>query len=245
MSCFCGRPAGPDGRCPYHSDNCVKDPICRKKLVFTAHCEECHLPGGEITGESPLLKKAKIHGPLFIETVAGDIHLEGARGRDLYIYNVRGNIHLSNGRFSHVYIDVVLGHVDMAGGKAGGLILARTQGVINMSRLRAGGHIYVGESSGLLDLSGATAAGEIAVEKFRGDVKAGAKAHGISLQGVRGSIILAGAAVDGDISILDSQGERLDLSGVEIGGRIFLINSKFGGVRIDNPAVLKKVVYLA
>lgn len=91
MYCFCGRPARESGFCEYHDPQCVRDPKCRAKLVFTPSCERCHLPGGEASGIAPRLRETHIHGPLVVETVVGDVELEGARGVDVYIYSVRGS----------------------------------------------------------------------------------------------------------------------------------------------------------
>jgi hypothetical protein len=96
----------------------VKEPGCRRLLVFTPDCERCNLPGGEVSGAPPRLREARIYGPLFVEFVTSDVDLEGARGLDLYIYSVRGNVRLGGAKFRQVYIDGVLGEVDFSGGRA-------------------------------------------------------------------------------------------------------------------------------
>ena len=62
----------------------------------------------------------------------------------------------------------------------------------------------------------------------------------VPLAGGRG----VGGPAEGDIYVVESAGDRLDLSGVEVGGRLFLLASKFGGVRVDRPDLLKKIVVL-
>jgi hypothetical protein len=99
-------------------------------------------------------------------------------------------------------------------------------------------------SSGVLDAEGASVVGEVLVDRFRGDVSLGVKAYSLELAGINGVVNLAGASAEGDIYIVESAGDRLDLSGVEVGGRLFLLASKFGGVRVDRPDLLKKIVVL-
>ncbi|ABL87224.1 conserved hypothetical protein [Pyrobaculum islandicum DSM 4184] len=244
MRCFCGRPARESGFCPYHDPNCVKDLACRRKLVFTADCERCHLPGGEVSDVAPRLREARVHGPLFIYYVTGDVDLRGAGGIDLFIYSVRGNIYLEGARFRHIYIDQVVGDVDFRGGRAELFAVFSVRGEISAAGAKIGGHLQVVESSGRLDLTGAGVVGEIIVERFRGGVVARAGAYSITICGSRGDVDLSGARTTGDIVLVESEGGRLDLSGVEVGGRVFILASKFGGVRIDRPEVVRKIVVL-
>ncbi|ACB39890.1 hypothetical protein [Pyrobaculum neutrophilum] len=244
MRCFCGRPAGEGGLCPYHDPGCVRDPACRRQLVFTADCEGCSLPGGEAVEVAPRLRGARIYGPLVVEFVVGDVDLRGARGVDLFVYSVRGDIYLEGARFRHIYIDQAAGGVYFSGGVAYSFFAASVEGRISARGARVGGHVVVVDSSGALDLSGASAAGEVAVDGFRGDVAAGARAYAVSLSRVRGDVDLSGGRVEGDVAVVESSGGRLDLSGLEVGGRVFVLGSRFGGVRVDRAEVLRRLVVL-
>lgn len=244
MLCFCGRPARSSGFCIYHDPQCVKDPECRRLLVFTPDCERCNLPGGEVSGVSPKLRGARIHGPLFVESVTGDVDLEGARGLDLYIYNVRGNVRLRGARFRHIYIDTVLGEVDFSGGLAESFVAASVKGAIRARGAEVRGGLHVLSSSGVLDAEGASVVGEVLVDKFKGEVSLGVRAYSLELARVSGAVNLAGAAAEGDIYIVESTGDRLDLSGAEVGGKVFILASRFGGLRIDRPQIFKNFVVL-
>ena len=244
MSCFCGRPARSNGLCIYHDPQCVRDPSCRRLLSFTPDCERCHLPGGEVSGILPRLREARIHGPLIVETVTGDVDLEGARGVDLYIYSVRGDVRLAGARFRHIYIDRVLGVVDFSGGRADSFVALSVDGGIRARGAEVRGRLHVVRSSGFLDAEGASAVGEVLVDRFRGDVSLGVRAYSLELAEISGAVNLAGASAEGDVYIVESTGDRLDLSGVEVGGRLFLLASRFGGVRVDRPDLLKKIVVL-
>ncbi len=244
MSCFCGRPAGSNGLCIYHDPQCVRDPSCRRLLSFTPDCERCYLPGGEVSGVLPRLREARIHGPLIIETVTGDVDLEGARGVDLYIYSVRGDVRLAGARFRHIYIDRVLGVVDFSGGRADSFVALSVDGGIRAKGAEVRGRLHLVDSSGFLDAEGASAVGEVLVDKFKGTLSLGVRAYSLELVRISGAVSLAGASAEGDIYVVESTGDRLDLSGVEVGGRLFLLASKFGGVRIDKPELLKKIVVL-
>jgi DUF4097 and DUF4098 domain-containing protein YvlB len=190
------------------------------------------------------LREARIHGPLIVETVTGGMDLEGARGVDLYIYSVRGDVRLAGARFRHVYIDTVLGVVDFSGGSADSFVAVAVDGGVRAREAEVRGRLHVVGSSGFLDAAGASAVGEVLVDRFRGDVSLGVKAYSLELAGINGVVSLAGASAEGDIYIVESAGDRLDLSGAEVGGRLFLLASKFGGVRVDRPDLLKKIVVL-
>jgi len=188
--CFCGRPARDSGLCEYHDPQCVKDPKCRAKLVFTPHCEKCHLPGGEASGVAPRLREAHIHGPLVVETVVGDVELEGARGVDVYIYSVRGVVKMRGAKFRHVYVGEVSslsargasvtgelvverakGGVAAAGARAYSLTVYKAGGVVDLSNVVVEGDIFIIEAAGdRLDLSGAEVGGRVYImeSKFGG-----------------------------------------------------------------------------
>ncbi|MGB9705271.1 MAG: hypothetical protein ACPL3C_07465 [Pyrobaculum sp.] len=244
MRCFCGRPALESGYCPYHDPNCVRDKRCRRSLAFTPDCEGCNLPGGEVFDSAPRLRGAKIHGPLIVQYVVGDVDLTEARGADLYIHSVRGAVRLGGSRFRNIYIDTVEGGVDLTGARAVGVVLWSVKGSVAAGGLSAGGHVSVIDAAGPVALSGAKIAGELIVEGVRGTLQAGASAYSISIYKLKGEASLSGASTEGDIRIVESQGERLDLSGVEVGGRVYILASKFGGVRVDRQEVLKKLVVL-
>ncbi|AFA39218.1 hypothetical protein Pogu_1191 [Pyrobaculum oguniense TE7] len=244
MKCFCGRPALDSGLCPYHDPQCIRDKKCRARLSFDPVCEGCNLPGGEASGVAPRLRGAKIHGPLIVETVVGDVDLSEARGVDVYIYNVRGAVRLGGSRFRHIYIDTVLGDVYMAGVKAESVVVEGVVGRVVADGAKLGGHLYVGEVKGGVSLAAAQLAGEAVLYKIAGRISAGARAYSIAISNSKGDVELPGANTEGDIHIVESTGERLDLTGVEVGGRIFLIASKFGGARIDRGDILKKLVML-
>ena len=106
------------------------------------------------------------------------------------------------------------------------------------------GRLHVLSSSGVLDVEGASVVGEVLVDKFKGEVFLGVRAYSLELARVSGAVNLAGAAAEGDIYIVESTGDRLDLSGAEVGGRIFILASKFGGLRIDRPKIFKSLVVL-
>ena len=139
MRCFCGRPARGGGFCIYHDPQCVKNPACRRMHAFTPDCERCHLPGGEASGVPPRLREARIYGPLVVETVAGDVELEGARGVDLCIYSVRGDVKLAGARFRHIYIDGVVGSVDFTNGRADTFVAIAVNGRLAATGARIGG----------------------------------------------------------------------------------------------------------
>jgi len=243
MQCFCGRPALDNGLCIYHDDSCVKDPRCRKKLVFAIDCELCHLPGGEVSGAQPRLRGAKIHGPLLIESVAGDIDLREARGRDLIVYNVRGGVLLTSSRFTHVYVDLVLGEVAFSQGRAQSFVASRVEGRVDLSKAVMRGHVLIYDTKGVIDIRGAAIAGEFIIDRHKGGVSLGARAYSITIARVKGDVDISGAEVEGDIYVLESEGDRLDLSGVEVGGRVYILESSFSGVRVDKAEVLKKIFY--
>lgn len=244
MSCFCGRSALQSGFCPYHDENCVKDPKCRKRLVFTPVCEMCHLPGGEVYGVAPRLRGAKIYGPLLIDTVAGDVDLSEARGRDLVVHNVRGKVRLSSARFRHIYVDLVLGDVELAGGKTQSLVVSRLEGKLSLGGTYVGGNVAVFDTKGRIDGRGAEVVGEVVVDGHRGDVALGVRAYSITVARLRGSLDLSSAEVEGDVYVVECEGERLDLSGASIGGRLYILASRFSGVRIDKADNLKKAVVM-
>lgn len=242
MRCFCGRSALESGYCPYHDPSCVGDKRCRRLLAFTPDCEGCSLPGGEVLDTAPRLRGAKIHGPLIVEYVVGDVDLSEARGADLYIHSVRGAVRLGGSRFRNIYIDTVEGEVDLTGARAVGVVVWSVRGRVAAGRLSAGGHVSVVDVVGPVALSGAEIAGELIVEGVKGSVQAGSSAYSISIYKLRGEALLSGASTEGDIRIVESVGERLDLSGVEVRGRVYVLASKFGGVRVDRHEVLKKLV---
>ncbi|MEM1615299.1 MAG: hypothetical protein QW452_04970 [Pyrobaculum sp.] len=242
MACFCGRPAGPSGLCPYHDPACAKDRRCRSRLVFVADCERCNLPGGEVTDTPPRLSGARIHGPLIVYFVVGDVDVRGARGVDLYVYSVRGGVYGEGSRFRHIYVDQLAGDLSMASARFDSLVASGVSGRVSLAGARAGGHVYVGDVRGEVDLGGAEAAGEVVVDRVRGGVRAGGRFYSLVLHGVEGDVDLSVLKIEGDVFLVGVSGDRLDLSGAEVGGRVFLLESRFRGVRVDRREVLKKVV---
>jgi len=242
--CFCGRPARESGLCEYHDPQCVKDPKCRAKLVFTPHCEKCHLPWGEASGVTPRLREAHIHGPLVVETVVGDVELEGARGVDVYIYSVRGVVDMRGAKFRHVYVDGVVGGVEMVGARVESAVVVDVLGGVNLDGASAGGHVYVGGVSSL-SARGTSVAGELVVERAKGGVVvAGARAYSLAVYKAGGVVDLSNVVVEGDVFIVEAVGDRLDLSGAEVGGRVYILESRFGGVRVDRADLIKRIVVL-
>jgi len=244
VKCFCGRPALESGFCPYHDPNCVRDKACRRRLEFLPDCEKCNLPGGEVVDVSPRLRGARIYGPLAVQFVTGNVDLAEARGIDVYIHSVKGDVDLRGAKFRHVFINEVVGAVFLTGARLETAMLQSVKGDVNGDGIAAGGHVYAGGISGAVSLTDARIVGEALIEEVRGEVRIRAEAYSISLYRVKGDVALANSRVEGDIRIVESTGDRLDLSGVEIQGRVVILNSKFGGVRIDRADLFKKLVVL-
>ncbi|RFA97615.1 DUF4097 family beta strand repeat-containing protein [Pyrobaculum aerophilum] len=244
MKCFCGKPALESGLCPYHDPNCVKDKSCRRRLAFLPDCEKCNLPGGEVVDVPPRLRGARIYGPLTVQFVTGNVDLAEARGVDVYIHSIRGNVDLRGAKFRHVFVNEVVGTVLLTGARLETAMLQSVKGNVNGDGIMTGGHIYAGDVSGIVSLTDARIVGEAIIEEVKGEVRLRAEAYSISLYRVRGDMALTNSRVEGDIRIVESAGNRLDLSGVEIQGRVVILNSKFGGVRIDKADLIKKLVVL-
>lgn len=243
VSCHCGRATWRDGLCIYHHPQCVKDPQCRKKLTFQHNCVGCKLPGGEAVDTPLVLSNSKIYGPLIVDTVSGDIELNGVRGVELYVHNVRGRILARSSKFRHVYIDRIVGEIDLSRGKFQSLIILSAEGGITLTKTKVSGHIYIAESKGVLTSTKITAAGDLTIEKYIGNVLINGVVNSVRFWKVRGGVDLSNIKTE-EIYFVECEIDRLDLTDTEINRQLIAVSSKFAGMRINKREMFTKIKIL-